>query len=127
MSAEPHSFSSYAAAAAAAASSPECKGITKEADDRYTLRVGTELHDSPTGEVSWLKVEAVLDAVVAELGGPLVPDPCLTVLGGLAPLLEALLATGTIDTEQGIALCRMACELDACIAGPLILGSRSGD
>lgn len=49
-------YQSLEAATAACLSDPEAGGITKEGDT-YTVRAGTELKASPSGETSWLKTE----------------------------------------------------------------------
>ena len=62
-------------------------GITMPTDGTYTVRAGTELRDSPTGEQSWLKSELFEDsaqeealavAPVRELGA--MPPPRLPVI-----------------------------------------------
>ena len=44
-------------AKAACLEDPHAGGITKGSNGKYTVRAGTELRDSSSGEVSWLKSE----------------------------------------------------------------------
>ena len=47
----------FDAAVKACLADGSANGITKEAEGRYTVRAGSDLKDSPSGEVSWLKRE----------------------------------------------------------------------
>jgi len=76
---EGEAHQSLEAATAACLSDPTAGGITKEGDN-YTVRAGTELIASPSGEVSWLKSDLAeqcpksdTEAVKVNLG----PDPSL--------------------------------------------------
>lgn len=96
-------FTSFAEASAAALADSSCSGITQEMDDRkYTLRTGSGLLESPSGEISWLK-KAGDDPTMHALE----PDPCPVVLAGLATLIEELVAAGSLG-RTGTAICRLA-------------------
>ena len=101
-------FTSFAEASAAALTEPSCNGITQEPNDRkYTLRAGGELLDSPSGETSWIKKAGDALKPADPSLHALEPDPCLVVLAGVAPLLEELVAAGSLD-RSGVAICRLA-------------------